>query len=87
MFSTGKNWILNTLGILCMPQIFWHRKGPEYLYRLIDDLPKQTTSEMKVLEVYKFTFNNDFMINRELNFIVTRNDFSHVLICWLVTFL
>ena len=20
MFSTGKNWILNTLGILCIPQ-------------------------------------------------------------------
>ena len=40
---------------------------------------------MKALEVYKFTFNNNFMMNREVNFIVTRNDFWHVLICWLAT--
>ena len=44
-------------------------------------LPKQTTSEMKSLELYKFTFNSDFMINRELNFSVTRDESEHVLIC------
>ena len=44
-------------------------------------LPKQTTNEMKSLELYKFTFNNDFMINRELNFSVTRDESEHVLIC------
>ena len=37
---------------------------------------------MKALQVYKFTFNNDFMMNRELNFSVTRNDFGYVLVCW-----
>ena len=36
---------------------------------------------MKALEIYKFTFNNDFMVNRELNFSATRNDSGHVLIC------
>ena len=35
---------------------------------------------MKALQVYKFTFNNDFMMTRELNFIVTRNDFEQVVI-------
>ena len=37
---------------------------------------------MKALQVYKFTFNNYFMMNRELNFSVARNDFGYVLICW-----
>ena len=27
------------------------RKGPEYLYQLFDVLPKQTTCEMKTLQV------------------------------------
>ena len=66
MFSTGKNWILNTLGILCLPQKFWPRKGPEYLYQLFNVFPKQTKCEMKALQVYQFSFNNDFMMNREL---------------------
>ena len=57
MFSTE-----NTLRILCIPQNFWPRKGPEYLYQLFDALLKQTTCEMKALQVYKFTFNNDFMM-------------------------
>ena len=43
---------------------------------------------MKALQGYKFTFNNDFMMNRELNFNVTRNNFGHVLIClWMTLFL
>ena len=62
MFSTGKNWILNTLGI----QNFRPLKGPEYLYQLFDVLPKQVTCEMKALQIYKFTFKNNFMMNREL---------------------
>ena len=37
---------------------------------------------MKALHVYKFTFNNYFMMNRELNFSVARNNFGYVLICW-----
>ena len=37
------------------------------------------------ISMYKFTFNDDFMMNRELNFSVTRNYFGHVLICWWVT--
>ena len=40
---------------------------------------------MKALQVYKFTFNNDFMMNWELNFSVTRNYFGYVLIFWWVT--
>ena len=51
MFSPGKSWILNTLRILSIPQNFWSRKGPEYLYQLFDVLPKQTTCEMKALHV------------------------------------
>ena len=51
MFSAGKNLILNRLGILSIPQNFWPRKGPEYLYQLFDVLPKQTTCEMKPLQV------------------------------------
>ena len=39
---------------------------------------------MKALQVYKFIFNNDSMMNK-LNFSVTRNDSGHVLICWWVT--
>ena len=35
-------------------------------------LPKQAICEMKALQVYKLTFNNDFMMNKELNFSVTR---------------
>ena len=71
MFPTRKNWI---------------RKGLEYLYQLFHVLPKETTCEMKaLLQVWKFTFNNDFMMNRELNLSVTRNDFGHVLIFWQVT--
>ena len=31
--------------------IFGFRKGPEYLYRLFDVLRKQTTCEMKTIEV------------------------------------
>ena len=37
---------------------------------------------------YRFTFNNDFIMKRELNlfkfnvFSVIRNDFGHALICW-----
>ena len=34
------------------------------------------------LRVYKFTFNNDFLMN---SFIVTRSDFGHVFIWWWVT--
>ena len=37
--------------------------------------------EMKAFQVYKFIFNNDSMMNRKLNFSVTRNDSGHVLIC------
>ena len=52
MFSTGKNWILNALGILCTLKNFCYTKGPEYLYQLpFNVLPKQTTCEMKVLQV------------------------------------
>ena len=52
-------------------RFFGIRKGHKHLYQLIDVLPKQATHEMKALQVYKFTFNNDFVINRELNFSVT----------------
>ena len=39
---------------------------------------------MKAFQVYKFTFKNDFMINRKLNFSLTRNDVGYVVIYWLV---
>ena len=69
-------------------RIFGIRRGPEYLYQLMDVLPKQTICEMRALQVYKFTFNNDFVMNRELNFSLIRNDFGHVLIClWVTLFL
>ena len=48
MFSAGQNRI--PLGILCILQNFWHKKGPEYLYQLpFDVLPQQTICEMKAL--------------------------------------
>ena len=48
-------------------RIFGITKDPECLYQLFDAAPKQRICEMKAFQVYKFTFNNDFMINRELN--------------------
>ena len=42
------------------------RKGPEYLYRLFDVLPKQLTTEMKVVQVQVYIHNN-FMMKRKLN--------------------
>ena len=36
---------------------------------------------VKWKQVFKFIFNNDSMMNRKLNFSVTRNDSGHVLIC------
>ena len=52
MFSNGRSGILNSLGIVSIPQNFGFRKGPEFLYWLFDVLPKQTTCEMKALQVY-----------------------------------
>ena len=46
MFSVRKNVILNTLGIICTAQNFWHGKA---LNIYIDVLPKQATCEMKAL--------------------------------------
>ena len=66
MFSTRENQVLNTLGILCIPQNIQPRKGAEYLYQLFDVFPKQAKCEMKALQVYNSSFNNDFMMNREL---------------------
>ena len=64
------------------------RKGPEYLSQLFDVLPKQTICKMKALQVYKFTFNIDFVMKRKLHFSVTRNDFGHVPIyLWVTLFL
>ena len=40
MFSNGKNGILNTLQILCIPQNLGISKGGEYFYKLFDILPK-----------------------------------------------
>ena len=51
MFSIEKNGILNTLGILWIPQNNGINKGLEYLYRLFGVLPKQATCEMKVIQV------------------------------------
>ena len=36
---------------------------------------------MKAVQVYKLIFNNYFMMDRKLNFSVTRNDFGYVLMC------
>ena len=43
-------------------RIFGIRKGREYLYQLFDVLPKQTTCEVKAIQVYMFTFSSDFMM-------------------------
>ena len=74
---------MNSLEILYILESFWHREGLEYLFQLkFDVLPKQTTCYIKH---FNFTFNNGFMMNRKLNFNMTRKDFGHVLICWWVT--
>ena len=48
MFPTGKNRI--SLGIPCILQNFWHKKGPEYFNQLpFNVLSKQKICEMKAL--------------------------------------
>ena len=88
-FSFGKIEFGTHWEFCAQRRIFDIRKGAEYLYQLFDVLPKQTICEIKALQVYKFTFNNDFMMNREINlckvFSVIKNDFGNVLICWQVT--
>ena len=86
MFSNGKNGYLNTLQILCIQQNFGISKGGEYLYKLFDILPKQTTCEMEALQVQVY-IEQYFTMNRELDYSVTRNDFGYVLICWKTLFL
>ena len=56
-----------------------------YINYVFNVLPMQTTCEMKALQIRKFTFNNDFMMNRGLNFRMSRNDFGYVVICWWMT--
>ena len=51
VFSTGKDSILNTLGILCILQNLWPGTSPEHLYQLFDVLPKQATCVMTALQV------------------------------------
>ena len=78
--------IENTAELLCILQNFWPRKGPEYLYQLFDVLPKQETCEMKAPQVYIQVYIQQwFHDEQEANFIVTRNNFRHVLICYWVT--
>ena len=86
-FSLGKTKFWTHWELCPYHKIFDINKGPEYLYQLFDVLPRHTSCEMKALQVYNFTFNSDFIINRELNFSVTRNDFGfgHLLICWWVS--
>ena len=86
MFSDGKNLILNTLGILCIPHNFWHYErlwifiSTTWCFTQVDIMRNESTSRIQVyIELY------DFMMNRELNFSVARNDFECVLICWWVT--
>ena len=50
MFCIGKNGILSPSQILSTSHNF---QGPEYLYRLFDVLRKQTTCEMKTIEVQR----------------------------------
>ena len=85
MLSTGKNWILNALGILCKLQNFWHKKDPKYLYYINYHLMFYPSRQHVKWKHFKFTFNNDLMMNRELNFNVTRNDFRNVHISYWVT--
>ena len=47
-----------------MPQNFWPRKGPEYLYQLFEIFPQ--ADNLKAFQLHKFTFNSDFMMSREL---------------------
>ena len=80
-FPLGKTESWAHLKFCAYRRIFDITNNSEYLYQLFNVLPKQTISEMKALQVYKFTFNNDFMMSRELNFSVTRNDAGHIFIC------
>ena len=49
MFVTGKN--VQLIGNSAYHRIFGHRKGYENLCRVFDVLPKQTTCELKALQV------------------------------------
>ena len=53
-------------------------KDLEYLYQLFDVSPKQKTCEIKARLLYKFTFNNNFMMNREPNLQICRNSSKYV---------
>ena len=87
-FLLGKIEIWTHLEFGAYHIIFGIRKSLEYLYQLFNVLPKQMISEVKALQVYKFTFNSDSMMNRQLNFSVTRNESGHAgmyLSVWWVT--
>ena len=86
MFSAGKNGILNTLEILRLLQNFLALGKSLNIYiNYLMFYPSRQHAKWRHFMLYKFTFNNDFMMNRELSFVVTRNDFGNVLICWWVT--
>ena len=53
-FSIGKNWTLNTLAILCIPENYSIKKDSEYLNRIFGVLPKHIKCEMKTIQD-KFT--------------------------------
>ena len=67
---------------------FWHKKDPKYLYYINYHLMFYPSRQHVKWKHFKFTFNNDLMMNRELNFNVTRNDFRNVRIFrWVTLFL
>ena len=50
-----ENYVFHSEKYFPYGSMFGLRKGPEYLYRLFNVLRKQTTYEMKTLQVYKLT--------------------------------
>ena len=65
MFSTGKNLILSTLGILCIPQNVWPGKALNIYINYSIYYPSRQHVKWKHFK-YKFTLNNDFMMCSEL---------------------
>ena len=79
MFSTTKNRIFNTFGILCIPQNVWPRKGLIFIYFS----PSRQHVTWKHLSI-QISIQQWFYDEQGANFFVTRNNFGHLLICWWV---
>ena len=65
--SYWEKWLWTHYEFRACGWTFGLMKGPEWKHRLFDALPKQTTRQMKTLQVQVYIQKNDFIKNKELN--------------------